>query len=290
MADALAHDKVTEFFSLCPQAHRSTAVIPSALSELLLDPALNWISAHWKLLFQKVFCSKHRQSDSEVVLICAAALFVILSGLLHSSSPSVRSLRVLVCCLSGPSGPESPVYFHTPVSAETPTGLVRPPNPPPPPPQRADWPRLQYLLKGMVPNRLSTEKTANHSGNNETLAGGMCLHVTQRGGGQHVVGHLLPRVLWLYESRGIHLKHSLGTSIYWEDVAVGSHQDPTLVRIRLRRAKTDPFDRGVDILLAGQTQTCAQWPQSSATWLSARRCRALSWCMRMACLSLGINL
>ena len=53
-ADALSRDKVTEFFSLCPQAHRSAAVIPSALSELLLDPALNWISGRWKLLFQSI--------------------------------------------------------------------------------------------------------------------------------------------------------------------------------------------------------------------------------------------
>ena len=39
-------------------------------------------------------------------------------------------------------------------------------------------------------------------------------------------------------------------SIYREDVAVDSHHDPTLVRIRLHRAKTDPFGRGVDIFIS----------------------------------------
>ena len=51
-ADALSRNKLANFVSLCPQAHKTASVIPEALSDLLLNPALNWTSNRWKHLFQ----------------------------------------------------------------------------------------------------------------------------------------------------------------------------------------------------------------------------------------------
>ena len=47
------------------------------------------------------------------------------------------------------------------------------------------------------------------------------------------------------------------SSLMLEDVAVDKHDNPALVRIRLKQSKTDPFRHGVDISWGGHRQTCA---------------------------------
>ncbi len=51
-ADALSRNRVAEFFSLVPQAPRSSQPVPSALAELLWDKTINWTSARWTVLFR----------------------------------------------------------------------------------------------------------------------------------------------------------------------------------------------------------------------------------------------
>ena len=61
-------------------------------------------------------------------------------------------------------------------------------------------------------------------------------------------GHLC-RVLRIHEGRGIHCSWYGPPSIIVSEVAINSRLAPTAVRLRLRRAKTDPFGRGVEIYL-----------------------------------------
>ena len=52
-ADALSRNNATTFFSLSPQVHYPPpSIIPSPLTELLLNQNITWISPHWKVLFQ----------------------------------------------------------------------------------------------------------------------------------------------------------------------------------------------------------------------------------------------
>ena len=53
-ADALSRDKLTEFFSLVPQAPRSSLPVPGALAELLWDKSISWTSVHWTDLFGSI--------------------------------------------------------------------------------------------------------------------------------------------------------------------------------------------------------------------------------------------
>ena len=113
-----------------------------------------------------------------------------------------------------------------------------------PPPQRADWPRLQYLLKGIV--RCQTGSPRKRL----PITAAIMRHL------QAACVRMLPsaveaRMLWAACCLGYFGfmrageftldTHSAQPSIYREDVAVDSHHDTTLIRMRLRRAKTDPF-------------------------------------------------
>ena len=50
-ADALSRDRVSEFFSLIPQAELRMSPIPHQLEEMLLYSQLDWTSHHWIQLF-----------------------------------------------------------------------------------------------------------------------------------------------------------------------------------------------------------------------------------------------
>ena len=50
-ADALSRNKVSEFFSFVPQAHRAMSPLPPQLLYLLLTAQLDWMSPRWKELF-----------------------------------------------------------------------------------------------------------------------------------------------------------------------------------------------------------------------------------------------
>ena len=58
-------------------------------------------------------------------------------------------------------------------------------------------------------------------------------------------------------------------SILVSNVAVDSHTNPFVVRVFLRRAKADPFGKGVSINYAGGTPSSALSLQCSITWQSA---------------------
>ena len=53
-ADALSRDRLTEFFSIFPQANQQPSVLPSSLVDLLLDGSLSWTSPRWRELFATI--------------------------------------------------------------------------------------------------------------------------------------------------------------------------------------------------------------------------------------------
>ena len=61
-------------------------------------------------------------------------------------------------------------------------------------------------------------------------------------------GHLC-RVLLIHEGGGIHCGWYCPPAILVSEVAINLRSAPTAVHLRLRRAKTDPFGRGIEIYL-----------------------------------------
>ena len=122
-----------------------------------------------------------------------------------------------------------------------------------PPPQRAEWPRLQYVLKGIARGQASAPQkrlpiTATIMKGLQVACASMTASVVEA------------RLLWAACCLGFFGfmrageftldSRTASPSIRREDVAVDSHQHPSLVRIRLRRAKTDPFGHGVNIFVS----------------------------------------
>lgn len=123
-------------------------------------------------------------------------------------------------------------------------------------PQRANWPRLQYVLKGISRDQPGTSNrrlpitakimyqilTNSHSAFPDSFEARLfwaacCLgYFGFMRSGEFTVTGLSP------------------PAIQAADLAVDSHESPTLVKVTLRRAKTDPFGKGVDIYF-GRTST-----------------------------------
>ena len=128
-----------------------------------------------------------------------------------------------------------------------------------PAPQRSDWPRLQYVLKGIqrsqpgssrsrlpitaaIMTKLSASCRATFSDECEAR---MCWAAC-------CVGYY-----GFMRAGEFTTADPSSPSICVSDAAVDSHVSPTMVRITLRRAKTDPFGKGVNIFMgATGTATC----------------------------------
>ena len=50
-----------------------------------------------------------------------------------------------------------------------------------------------------------------------------------------------------------------GRGVTVKDVAVDDHESPSVIRIHLRRSKTDQFGRGVDIYWEPLGMSCVLW-------------------------------
>ena len=123
-------------------------------------------------------------------------------------------------------------------------------------PQRSAWPRQQYVLKGISRSQMGTTRCR--------------LPITAT-----IMRQLLsssPSVFqdkfeaclfWAACCLGFYgfmrsgeftTSRSLAVAIQANDLAVASHESPSIVRVTLRRAKTDPFGCGVNIFF-GRTNT-----------------------------------
>ena len=118
------------------------------------------------------------------------------------------------------------------------------------PPQRSEWPRLQYVLKGIARCQPSS------ADRRLPITAGIMHQIFN-------TCHLAfsdaaeARLLWAACCLGYFGFMRSGEftlsdpaappSIQVSDLAVDSHESPTLIKVSLRRAKTDPFAKGVDI-------------------------------------------
>ena len=122
---------------------------------------------------------------------------------------------------------------------------------------RSEWPCLQYILKGIA--RCQRRPVQRRL----PITVGI-MRQLQSGCSSELQDAYESRLLWAACCLGyfgfMRAGEFTATSqdnlptVMASDVAVDSHHSPSLLRVKLRRAKTDPFDRGVDIYF-GRTST-----------------------------------
>ena len=127
------------------------------------------------------------------------------------------------------------------------------------PPLRATWPRLQYVLRGIK----RTQDSASHRVRLPITAEIM-RQLQNVWSNAPAVDQYQATMLWAACCLGFFGFMRAGEfsatnpreppSIRASDVAVDSHANPTMVRVFLRRAKTDPFGKGVSVYL-GRTNS-----------------------------------
>ena len=127
-----------------------------------------------------------------------------------------------------------------------------------PAPQRAEWPRLKYVLKGIA--RVQPLPSARRLPITAAIMlrlQAVCSTVTA----DVVEAHMLWAACCLgyfgfMRSGEFTLQNaSSPPSVRVSDIAVDSHDSPSLVSLFLRRAKTDPFGKGISIFLGKSGST-----------------------------------
>ena len=127
-------------------------------------------------------------------------------------------------------------------------------------PARSDWPRLQYVLKGV-------QRSSPQLGKQRlpiTSSVMRCLLAAWTSG---IKSEFETRLLWaasclvffgFLRAGELTLESaSAQPAICRSDVAVDSHSSPTVLSVHLRRAKTDPFGRDVTLFLGrSQSDVC----------------------------------
>ena len=120
-----------------------------------------------------------------------------------------------------------------------------------PAPQRFEWPRLQYILKGIARAQLSPPRrrlpiTASIMSQLQTACMSAFPEVLEA------------RMLWaacclgyfgFLRSGEFTTTSTSQSTVHVSDIAIDSHHSPSIVKVTVRQAKTDPFGRGVSIFL-----------------------------------------
>ena len=124
------------------------------------------------------------------------------------------------------------------------------------PPQRVDWPRLQYVLKGIArrqpqdpPRRLPITPAIMGQLQSALPQATSCSYEATMVWAACCLGYF-----GFMRSGEFTSDRTAEPAVLAADVAVDSHTNPTLLKVKLRRAKTDPFGKGVEIYM-GKTDT-----------------------------------
>lgn len=117
---------------------------------------------------------------------------------------------------------------------------------------RSDWPRLQYVLKGI-------KRSQPQSGKQRLPITSAVMSLLRTTWATGIESDFETRLLWaasclaffgFLRSGELSLESSSSQpAILRSDVAVDSHSSPSMLSVHLRRAKTDPFGRGVTLYL-----------------------------------------
>ena len=110
----------------------------------------------------------------------------------------------------------------------------------------------------LASSQSSVAPHAYHSDNSPCTERPMGNCIIERHRLRHVVGYLLHGLFGFMRAGEFSVTHvsefDPASSLCLGDIAVDHHQDPSVVQVRLKQSKTDPFRRGVSIYL-GRTQT-----------------------------------
>ena len=140
------------------------------------------------------------------------------------------------------------------------------------PPQRSTWPRLQYVLKGIARSQLTSVRrrlpiTAAIMTRLQGAIPSVCTNQYEA------------KLLWaacclgyfgFMRSGEFTSARTAEPAVCLSDVAIDSHHTPSLLRVRLRRAKTDPFGQGVEIFMS-KTDTTVCPVVAVLSYLAVRR-------------------
>ena len=120
------------------------------------------------------------------------------------------------------------------------------------PPDRSEWPRLQYVLKGIA--RVQPQAVRRRLPITAAIMSQLQVALPQACSSQ-----LEAKLVWaaccmgyfgFMRSGEFTSDRSSEPAMRSSDVAVDSHESPTIVRMKLRKAKTDPFGQGVEIFVS----------------------------------------
>ena len=119
-----------------------------------------------------------------------------------------------------------------------------------PEPRTVPMPKLSLVERGIVTGRGRRNPAVGHAFNYAYNLAPVTIAVVARSFGlRHYfdVGRLLHCFFRVFQDGGNH--RAVRGRWSWSDVAVDNHESPSVIRIHLRRSKTDQFGRGVDIYL-----------------------------------------
>ena len=66
-----------------------------------------------------------------------------------------------------------------------------------------------------------------------------------------------------------------------QDIALDDASSPSVVRVRIKQSKTDPFRKGIDLYLGKHRLICVLWQHYLTTSQSEARWMVLSSCLKM---------
>ena len=120
------------------------------------------------------------------------------------------------------------------------------------PPRRCDWPRLQYVLKGIA--RCQPQAPLRRLPVTAAIMVKLQNTIPQVVQSPHEASLMWAACCLGYfgfmRSGEFTSDSSTAPAVCVSDVAVDSHNHPSLLRVKLRRAKTDPIGKGVEIFMS----------------------------------------
>ena len=144
-----------------------------------------------------------------------------------------------------------------------------------PPPTQGSWPWLHYVTRGIRRSHAGVPKRIRLPISKEIM-------LKLREVWSSLTDTFTARMLWAAACLGFfgfmrcgEFCHSASeSSLMLSDIAVDSHVNPTVVRVLLRKAKNDPFGKGVNIFL-GRVEGSSLCPVAAVLQFLALRSSSL---------------
>ena len=246
-ADALSRNKMSVFFQCAPQAAQAPFPVPSQLLETLIWHSPDWTSVSWRTFYlgqslapstrqlyksgQRRFFQFCQEATLQPFLLSEQLLSMFVAylgkeGLSHQTIKSYLSAVRFLSISTGQGDPFCPGAM--PVLQYVLRGIKRMPKSPP---------QTRLPVSPVVLRALRMQWECHASNCDFVMLWAACC-----------VGFFgFLRAGEFTEKSASDFDPS--SSLTLQDVAVDQHTDPSVVQIRLKQSKTDPFRHGIDIFL-----------------------------------------